>query len=326
MNAKTLKSKLFDLKTEADFNVLAIQIFAYQRQNNPVYCDFLNLIRFQKTPEHYLEIPCLPISFFKSHSLYYSSEPAEIFFLSSSTGGINSKHPVSSLAYYLNHAKNCFTHFYGDLNEYCFLALLPSYLEREGSSLISMVHYFIQESGNFGGFYLQNKKELAHDLVQLQNSGKKIILLGVTFALLEFAKEFPGNYSTILVMETGGMKGRGKELTRNELHETLKKAFQVKEIHSEYGMTELLSQAYSQGQGRFYTPPYIKFACRNPNDPFELFPNGKSGALNCYDLANIDSISFIATDDLGTLLDDNSFELIGRLDHSDLRGCNLLVL
>lgn len=327
MEAELLKSRVSSVKSIDDFNDLAISIFNYQRKNNPVYCDFLTLINFKQTIIHFSQIPCLPISFFKSHQLYFNSEPAEIEFFSSSTSGsIPSKHPVHKIDYYLKNTEEIFKQFYGDPADCIILALLPGYLERKGSSLIAMMQFLIDKAQTPSGFFLNEKKELAATLQALKNSGKKVILVGVTFALIEFANEFPGDYSHITIMETGGMKGRGKELTREELHAKLKNAFQVKHIHSEYGMTELLSQAYSQKDGVFNCPPWLKFLTRNTNDPFEIYTTEKSGALNSYDLANVDSVSFIASDDLGTVFNDGSFEVLGRLDNSDIRGCNLLVL
>ncbi|HXC04234.1 MAG TPA: acyl transferase, partial [Bacteroidia bacterium] len=210
--------------------------------------------------------------------------------------------------------------------EYCILALLPSYLEREGSSLVYMADDLIRLSGHpSSGFYLRNRKELHTQLQRLEQAGQKTLLLGVTYALLDFAEEFPMQLKHTRVMETGGMKGQRKEMIREELHETLCRQLGLTSVHSEYGMTELLSQAYSMGQGRFHCPPWMKILIRDPNDPLSLCPPGKTGGINIIDLANIHSCSFIATQDLGKLHSDGSFEVLGRFDNSDLRGCNLLI-
>jgi hypothetical protein len=217
-----------------------------------------------------------------------------------------------------------FRHFYGDFEDYKIFALLPSYLEREGSSLIDMVEFWIEKSGK-GGFYLYNHEDLFRDLTENENSGKKSILIGVSFALLDFVEKFQMNLKNTIVMETGGMKGRKEEITREELHAILKKGFGVEKIHSEYGMTELLSQAYSKGNSKFKTPRWMKILIRDTEDPFQFLKTGKTGGINVMDLANLNSCSFIATDDLGKLNDDGSFEILGRFDNSDVRGCNLMV-
>ena len=238
----------------------------------------------------------------------------------------SSKHHILDLELYENSFSSIFKHFYGDISEYCILALLPSYLERTGSSLIFMAENWIENSRHENsGFYLYNYDELFAILQQLEAKKQKTILLGVSFALCDFAEKYNLKLKHTIVMETGGMKGRRKEMLRTELHELLKNAFGVSQIHSEYGMTELLSQAYSQGNERFCCPPSMQVLIREVNDPFSWLKNGQTGGVNIVDLANIHSCAFLATSDLGKRFDDGSFELLGRFDHSDTRGCNLLV-
>jgi phenylacetate-coenzyme A ligase PaaK-like adenylate-forming protein len=251
-------------------------------------------------------------------------EKEELIFLSSGTTGQNqSKHYVKDLSLYEKSFTEGFRYFFGDVRNYIVLALLPSYQEREGSSLIYMVNDLIEKSEDHrSGYFLYNLEELGNVIRQ---ADKKVLLIGVTYALLDFAEQHPFEMKNTLIMETGGMKGRRKEMLREEVHHVLKKAFHVKDIHSEYGMTELLSQAYSLGNGYFKTPPWMKVLAREINDPLTLIENGKTGGLNIIDLANVYSCSFIATQDLGRVLPDHSFEVSGRFDNSDIRGCNLLV-
>ena len=306
------------------FDDLALDIFKYQCFNNEVYKSFLNYLSIEPNSIKELEeIPFLPVSLFKKHKITTGIWDVEQIFESSSTTGMTtSKHYVKSLDFYFNNAKTCFSASFGDINDYCFMALLPSYLERNSSSLIFMVDSFIKESG-CGSFYHYDYENLLVDLSRHKDR-KKIILLGVTFALLEMAKNHPINLSNVMVMETGGMKGRGRELSRLEVHEKLKKAFKVDKIYSEYGMTELLSQSYSEGNGVFQSSATMKILISDIYDPFSYVENGKQGKINIIDLANIDTCSFLSTDDLGIDLGNGKFKVLGRTDESDIRGCNLL--
>ena len=274
------------------------------------------------------EIPFLPIQFFKIHQVLSSQGPVETTFTSSgTTGSITSKHLVTDLDLYKNSFKKGFEQFYGDIKDYVILALLPSYLEREGSSLIYMVDDMINKSNHpESGFYLNNLGELKETLTLLDSQNKKVLLIGVSFALLDLVEAHQFNLKHTVVMETGGMKGRRKELVRDELHSVLKQGFGVETIHSEYGMTELLSQAYSSGNGIFICPNWMKILTRDTEDALTIQKTGKTGGINVIDLANINSCAFIATQDLGRVFNDNSFEVIGRFDNSDIRGCNLMVL
>jgi len=323
-----LFNKIFQPHSEVEFNALAIEVFKYQYLNNAVYkefCDYLDVKIDEVKLIH--EIPFLPIEFFKSHEIKTEEFIAEEVFLSSGTTGQNqSKHYVKEAQLYVKSFRNGFNQFYGNVEEYCVLALLPSYMEREGSSLIYMVDDLIKKSKHpQSGFYLNNLSELIKTLETLNRNNQKTILFGVSFALLDLAEAYKIDLGDVIVMETGGMKGRRKELTRSDLHNIYKKSFNVSEIHSEYGMTELLSQAYSTGNGIFNTPNGMKVMIRDINDPFSILSTGKTGGINVVDLANIYSCSFIATQDLGKIYPDNSFEVLGRFDNSDIRGCNLLI-
>lgn len=303
-------------------------IFRYQAVENEVYCQYIKALKVNvdkiTEPE---QIPFLPIEFFKTHEIITIpiAIGSKIFTSSGTTGSIQSKHYVNDIRIYEKSYRKGFEHFYGNIEEYCILALLPSYLEREGSSLIYMMDDLIKKSKHpQSGFYLNNYDELLLKLKQLQ--GQKTLLVGVTYALLDLVELLgSGDYKNLIIMETGGMKGKREELVREELHERLCKGFGVDVIHSEYGMTELLSQAYSKGNGVFDCPPWMKILIRDTNDPFTILPHNKTGGINVIDLANINSCSFIATQDLGRSLLDNSFEVLGRFDNSDIRGCNLLV-
>jgi phenylacetate-coenzyme A ligase PaaK-like adenylate-forming protein len=320
---------IFNIKTEHDFETKALRIFQYQYENNIVYQQFCNLIHIKpNTVKSVEKIPFLPIQFFKTYNVVSSSKPVQQVFTSSgTTGSMTSKHPVTDLSLYQKSYLKAFQHFYGTVEEYVILALLPSYLEREGSSLIYMVEDLIEKSGKKeSGFYLNDLKKLNEQLQQLEQSGRKTLLIGVTFALLDLAEEFPQPLKNTIIMETGGMKGRRKEMIRDEVHAVLKKSFGITKIHSEYGMTELLSQAYSKGDGVFYTPPWMRILTRDPEDALSMQETGRTGGINVIDLANINSCAFIATQDLGKLLPDGSFEVLGRFDHSDIRGCNLMAL
>jgi len=313
--------------TRRNFSEKALQVFHYQARNNLIYARYLEGIKCKVTSVDQIEkIPFLPISFFKTHKIITSDCSVDKVFCSSGTTGITrSKHYVSDITHYEKSFKAGFDFFFGDIKEYTILALLPSYIEQENSSLIYMVDSLIKESTNSdSGFYLRNYNELINKLTVLDRSDKKVLLLGVSYALLELIEIHKFHLTNVLVMETGGMKGRRKELIKSELHQLLKDGFGVSEIYSEYGMTELLSQAYATNT-MFQTPPWMKVLIREVEDPLSLQPIGKSGGINIIDLANINSCSFIATQDLGKLYLDGSFEVLGRFDHSDIRGCNLMV-
>jgi len=277
---------------------------------------------------HYRDIPFLPIRFFKSHLVISGEYQPEITFSSSGTTGLStSKHHIKDQNIYVESFKKAFEIFLGKPEEYIILAMLPSYLERDGSSLVFMLDALIKMSGqNKSGFFLHEYEALHALLMRLKSNGKKVILLGVSFALLDLAEQFPIDFPDLIIIETGGMKGRRKELIREELHQILKKGFGVDKIYSEYGMTELLSQAYSKGEGLFTSPPWMKVLIRDTNDPFSILSSGKTGGINVIDLANIYSCSFIATQDLGKIHKDGRFEVLGRFDSSDIRGCNLMVV
>lgn len=318
-----------------NFDQLALKIFNYQATYNPLYKAYLTLLQVQlKSISTVQQIPFLPISFFKTKEVrtscklpVASCEQETVFSSSGTTGTNTSRHFVQDLGFYKQNTVLGFEAFYGAVADYCVLGLLPSYLERSGSSLITMVDHFIQLSKHpKSGFFLYDHAALATVLQQCQQSQQLTLLIGVSFALLDFAEQYSLDLSSITIMETGGMKGRRKEITRQELHTILKAAFHVDSIHSEYGMTELLSQGYSKGAGIFYPSPTMKVFTREITDPFSYQKNHKTGVLNIIDLANLDSCAFIATDDLGKVYADGSFEILGRLDSSDMRGCNLIIL
>lgn len=323
-----VENKIFSIST-SNFEKLALEVFRFQSQANPVYKRYLEILKVDALKTNSInEIPFLPISFFKSQKVLADNFlPQKIFTSSGTTGSETSKHFVASLALYEKSFRKSFELFYGNVSDYCILALLPSYLEREGSSLVYMASDLIEKSNNpSSGFYLNNTSELVDALLKAESQGKPCLLLGVTFALLDLAKSVKLSLKNTIVMETGGMKGRGKELIRDEVHTILKEAFGVSAIHSEYGMTELLSQAYSYGNGIFRCPPWMAIRIRDPYDPFTLIAEGKTGAINIIDLANLYSCSFIQTDDLGLVATNGSFEVHGRMDGSQIRGCNLLTL
>lgn len=317
-----------DQINESNFEDIALRLFRFQYKNNLLYQTYVNHLGKDQGFIHSLDkIPFLPIRFFKSHTVVCGTWKPEVVFTSSATtGSIASKHFVRSLDFYLNNALSIFQRFYGSIDNYHFLALLPSYLERSGSSLIAMIDYFIKKdlSGQ-SGFYLNNYDDLKLKIAELKKSNKKTILWGVSFALLDFAEKFEIDLSSCIVMETGGMKGKRKEWVREELHNFLCGRFNIKEVHSEYGMTELLSQAYSKGNGYFQLPAWMKIEIRDINDPFQRVREGRVGGINIIDLANADSCPFIETEDLGRVLKGSNFEILGRADNSDLRGCNLLI-
>jgi phenylacetate-coenzyme A ligase PaaK-like adenylate-forming protein len=324
-----MKSTIFNIQSTEDFNKTALQVFKHQFTNNKVYRSFCDLIYVHPSDVNTIEqIPFLPIQFFKTREVLSSTdEIQETFTSSGTTGSTTSKHLVTDLSWYETSYLKGFEYFYGNIEDYVVLALLPNYLERKGSSLIYMVDDLIKLSKHpESGFYLNNLDELAQKLTHLDSQGKKVLLIGVSFALLDLVEQYEFNLSNTIIMETGGMKGRRKELIRNELHAILSNGFGVNEIHSEYGMTELLSQGYSKGNGVFNCPPWMQILTRDTEDALTILPKGKSGGINVIDLANYNSCSFIATQDLGKVYNDNSFEIIGRFDNSDIRGCNLMVL
>jgi phenylacetate-coenzyme A ligase PaaK-like adenylate-forming protein len=324
-----MQNKIFNIQNEHQFTEVALAVFKHQFKYNKVYRSFCDLLYIHPSNISSVEeIPFLPIQFFKSRQVLSSlSEVQEIFTSSGTTGNTTSKHFVTDIELYKQSYLKGFAHFYGDIENYTVLALLPNYLEREGSSLVFMVDDLIRKSKNIeSGFYLKNIQELAKKLLELDKSGQKTLLIGVSFALLDLIEMQQFHLKNTIIMETGGMKGRRKELVREELHTILKKGFGVSKIHSEYGMTELLSQGYSKGNGVFETPPWMKILTRDTEDALTINSLGKNGGINVIDLANYNSCSFIATQDLGKVHVNKTFEIIGRFDNSDIRGCNLMVL
>ncbi|MCD4773631.1 MAG: acyltransferase [Bacteroidales bacterium] len=322
------KNTIFNTNSTEKFNDAAIEIFHYQYQSNELYQEFVNHLKIKPSDiRSYNEIPFLPVGFFKTHKIKSNKKAAEIVFSSSGTSGsIPSKHYVTDISVYQYSFRNAFEYFFGDIKNYCVLALLPSYLEREGSSLVFMIDDLIKRSENSNsGFYLYNTHGLVKKIHEMEHQKQKVILFGVSFALLDLVEKYTINTPNAIIMETGGMKGRKKEIIRNELHRQLCDGFGVQSIQSEYGMTELLSQAYSKANGIYNTPPWMKILVRDINDPLSIIGNNKTGGINIIDLANYNSCSFIATQDLGKLHNNSSFEVLGRFDESDIRGCSLLV-
>jgi hypothetical protein len=322
-------SSIFDINSEAAFINKALELFKFQFEENPVYRSFCDLLYKHPSDIQKLEdIPFLPIEFFKTHKVLSTKKEIQQTFTSSGTSGsVVSQHHVANLNLYKVSFQKGFAEFYGNIKDYTILALLPSYFEREGSSLIYMVEDMIQESKQpKSGFYLNDLDALKQTLFELETSGQKTLLIGVSYALLDLVEFHQFDLKHTIIMETGGMKGRRKELIKSELHAILKKGFGVDNIHSEYGMTELLSQAYSKGDGLFSTPPWMKVLIRDPEDALTILGGKKSGGLNIIDLANINSCAFIATQDLGKIHENGTFEVLGRFDQSDIRGCNLMVL
>ncbi len=320
---------IFSISNGKQFEKIALKIFRFQYENNSVYREFCELLKIEKGSVKSLQqIPFLPIQFFKSHDIVSSSEPIqEIFTSSGTTGMITSKHLITDVYLYEKSYRNAFSDFYGNIEDYAVLALLPSYLERSGSSLIYMVKDLIELSNNSNsGFYLNNYDELISKIIELDSSGQNVILIGVTYALLDLIEKQKFQLKNTIIMETGGMKGKRKEIIREELHEILCEGFGVSSIHSEYGMTELLSQAYSLGNGIFECPNWMNILIRDTEDALSYVNTGKTGGINVIDLANINSCSFIATQDLGKKYSNNTFEVLGRFDNSDIRGCNLMVM
>ncbi len=324
-----MQNEIFKIQTEDQFEKMALQIFRFQAKNNPVYWQFLKYLNTDLEKVQGIDqIPFLPIQFFKSHEIISSKEKVkEIFLSSATTGTTQSKHFVTDVKLYEESYLKGFERFYGAIENYTVLALLPNYLERKGSSLIYMVNDLIAKSKSpDSGFYLHNLSELSKKLIHLDKTNQKVLLIGVSFALLDLIDFKHFTLKNTIIMETGGMKGQRKEMIREELHEILCSGFGVSRIHSEYGMTELLSQAYSHGNGIFETPPWMRVLTRDAEDALTILPTGKTGGLNVIDLANVNSCSFIATQDLGKIHPDNTFEILGRFDNSDIRGCNLMVV
>jgi phenylacetate-coenzyme A ligase PaaK-like adenylate-forming protein len=319
---------IFSISGKKDFEKITLKVFRYQYQNNLIYQEFCN--HLQKKPSNVKkieDIPFLPIQFFKTHKITSSKNETEIIFTSSGTTGIQtSKHFVTDLSLYEQSYLSAFSQFYGNIENYCVVALLPSYKEREGSSLIYMVDDLIQKSHHDkSGYYLDTDDKLLENLKTLEENQENVLLIGVSYALLDLVEKHSIKLQNTIVMETGGMKGRRKEMIREELHEILRNGFGVSSIHSEYGMTELLSQAYSFGAGIFECPPWMQIILRDTEDALTILTGEKTGGINVIDLANINSCSFIATQDLGKKYANGSFEVLGRFDNSDIRGCNLLV-
>jgi phenylacetate-coenzyme A ligase PaaK-like adenylate-forming protein len=320
--------QIFSITNESSFNDAALAVFNHQAKNCTVYHDFLGYLNIDCTAiKHYKQIPFLPIGFFKTHEVLSTTDQPQVVFSSSgTTGQTTSKHLVTDISVYEESYNKAFHQFYGNPADTCILALLPSYLEREGSSLIYMVDDLLKQSKHpLSGYFLNEHDQLFTTLQTLKKSGQRTILIGVTYALLDFIEHFELSFPQLIVMETGGMKGKRKEMVREELHYELCKGFGVQQIHSEYGMTELLSQGYSYGNGLFNCPPWMKILLRDTSDPLSLLQSNQSGGINVIDLANFNSCSFIATQDLGKFYTDQSFEVLGRFDNADIRGCNLLV-
>lgn len=321
-----MQKEIFDIKNDAEFEMLALSIFDYQMESNSIYAPYAALILKGKAPNNIFEIPFLPISFFKTEQIICQGRAVEEVFLSSGTSGDQSKHLVSDISLYRESYLKAFELFYGDITQYCILSLLPNYREREGSSLIYMVDDLISKSKHEqSGFYLNDYESLSMRLQKLEKEGQKTILFGVSYALLDLAEQFPQKLEHTIIIETGGTKGKRKEMLKEELHQNLKAAFSLDVIHSEYGMSELLSQSYSNGEGIFKSPPWKKVLIRDTNDPLSIIGDNKTGGINVIDLANIYSCPFIATQDLGKTFEDGTFTVLGRFDNSDLRGCNLLL-
>lgn len=321
-------NQILNLKTETQFNTIAMQVFKYQAINNPVYAQFLKHLKINIAQINQIkQIPFLPIDFFKYHKIVSQNQLPQIVFKSSgTTASAQSQHFVNNVEIYQQSYTQTFETFYGDIQNSCILALLPNYLERDGSSLIYMVNDFINKSSHqFSGFFLYDTDDLLAKLLYLKQQNQKTILFGVTYALLDFVEKHQISFPNLMVIETGGMKGKRKEIIRETLHQQLQKGFGVSHIHSEYGMTEMLSQAYALSDGIFKAPNWLKILIRETNDPFNFVGHDKTGGINVIDLANINSCSFLATQDLGKTHANNTFEVLGRFDNSDLRGCNLLV-
>ena len=318
--------RIFDIRGDGDFNRAALDVFRFQAERCAPYREYISLVDVNpSTVDSVEKIPFLPVEFFKTHRIYCGDHnPEAVFTSSGTTGSVPSRHYVASLELYKTSYETCFRKFYGDPGSMAIFALLPGYLERSGSSLVTMVEGLVKE-GTGGGFFLNEHEKMLRLMEHEASAGRKIMLIGVSFALWELAEKQKISFPGVTVIETGGMKGRRREITRAELHAILKESFGVKHIHSEYGMTELLSQAWSAGEGVFHCPGWMKILVRDMHDPLEYLPQGRTGGVNVIDLANVYSCSFISTGDLGTLLPGGGFSVEGRMAGSDIRGCNLMV-
>lgn len=324
-----MQELIFNIKTPNDFKSCTMKVFQHQFEHNSVYRSFCDLLYVHPSAVTEIsQIPFLPIQFFKTKTILSTQDKVVETFTSSGTTGTEvSKHLLTDISWYEKSYRKGFRHFYNNIEDYTVLALLPNYLERQGSSLIYMVDDFIKKSNKKeSGFYLNDLESLQQKLISLEEKNQKVLLIGVSFALLDLIEQFKFQLKNTIVMETGGMKGRRKEITRAELHEKLCKGFGVSEIHSEYGMTELLSQAYSNGKGVFKCPPWMKVLTRDTEDALSILNSTQTGGINIIDLANYNSCSFIATQDLGKVKPNGDFEVLGRFDHSDIRGCNLMAM
>jgi phenylacetate-coenzyme A ligase PaaK-like adenylate-forming protein len=324
---KSFEAQLYKVNANS-FDDIALALFRHQAQHNAVYQKYINSLGLSIDKIHTVrDIPFLPISFFKTQTIKTGAWEAETIFSSSgTTGSTTSAHLIANLQFYLDHAVRCFEYFFGDIRDYHFLALLPSYLERTNSSLVAMMDYFIKRSeSSHSGFYLSDTEKLLNDLFLLKNDTKKVILWGVSFALLDLAEKFQPDLRHCTIFETGGMKGRRKEIIREELHNALRNGLNADKIYSEYGMTELLSQSYSKGESLFFSPPWTKTIGRDITDPFAIGLQNQTCGINVIDLANWHSICFIETEDIGKCYENGTFEVLGRMDNSEIRGCNLMV-
>lgn len=322
------KFPVFDIQTDSDFEEIALDLYRFQSRHNKVYRQFTEYLKIDTRKVNRLkDIPFLPVEFFKTRQVVSSSPPYDTVFMSSGTTGMQrSRHYIKDLKLYEKSFLKSFQYFYGDIKQYTVLALLPSYVEQGHSSLVYMVDMLIKKSGKpLSGFYLNDAK-LPVIISEADKQGNPVLLIGVSYALLDLIQNHRFELKHTIVMETGGMKGRRKEMIREELHTYLKKGFGVDTIHSEYGMTELLSQSYSKSGGIFQSPPWQKILIRDTEDPLSYLSYGKTGGVNIIDLTNVHSCAFIATQDLGKLHNSHQFEILGRFDHSDVRGCNLLVI
>ena len=317
------KDDIFSITDSEQFSRVAMDIFRFQAESCPPYREYLRLIGADIDSIRSIEqIPMLPIELFKSHNVYSAqSEPQIVFTSSATTGMVPSRHPVANLSIYERDFVESFRLFYGQVEQWSIYGLLPSYLQRSGSSLIYMVDHLIKLSGR-GGFYLDNYQQLLDDMAA---DNRPKILIGVTYALLDLAEQYAPKLENTIVMETGGMKGHRAEMSKAELHSVLCNAFGVDKIHSEYGMAELMTQGYSVGEGIFAAPPWMRVMVRDVNNPFKVLDRGRRGAINIIDLANLYSCSFIATQDMGIVYDNDTFRIEGRVTDADIRGCNLLV-
>lgn len=324
-----IENHIFSISSETEFTGVALEVFKFQYQNNILYRNFVDTLHLSPEKVNSIDqIPFLPIEFFKTKEVICGEkEDRDVLFTSSATtGSVVSKHFVKDILMYEKSFSKGFHLFYKDPKAYCVLALLPNYLERKGSSLVYMADYLIKHSTHrLSGFFLNDMGKLKETIEILKAEKQKTILLGVTYALLDLAEMHVELNDSFIVMETGGMKGRRKELVKEEFYHILKQSLKVSKIHSEYGMTELLSQAYSNSEGKFQTPPWMKVLIRDTNDPFQYLPPFRTGGINVIDLANLYSCSFISTKDLGKQLTENKFEVLGRFDNSDIRGCNLMM-